>query len=141
MPRKRKRNARLSVKKKSIKHTKKDQKDVYKHIKISILNIDDRSINSDNNNNDILISSSSNSSNCDISNLIGTFDTETATNIVSDDEDKHEEDAPIVVNDFMFEMKMPKQMKQESHRWSVFNLYGFKYKGLSPPDKLDLNQY
>ena len=140
MPRKRKRNARLSVKKKSIKHTKKDKKDVHNHIKISLLNIDDRSINSDNDNSDILISRSSNS-NCDVSNVIGTIDTKTATNIVSDNEDKHKEDAPIVANDFMLEMKMLKQMKQESHCWSVFNLFVFKYKGLRPPDEFDLYQY
>ena len=108
MPRKRKRNANLSVKKKSVKHTRKDQ--VYV----------DESINLDNNNSDIITSSncSSSSSNCDNSNIIS-IDSEFATKIISDNE--VEEDAPIVKNDLMLEIKMLKQMKQESHRWAVFN--------------------
>ena len=79
-------------------------------------------------------------SNYNISNVI-TIDNKTTTNIISDNEDIHEENAPIVEIDFMMEMKLLKQMKQESHRWSVFNLFIFKYNGLSPPDNLDLYQY
>ena len=148
MPRKRKRNAGLSVKKKSIKHNQKQQIDVCNENKISILNIDDRSVNLDNDNSDILIRNSSSSSsssssrgNFNISNVIDTIDTEKATHIVSEYDNNQEEDAPIVANDFMLEMKLLKQMKQESHRWSIFNLFVFKYKGLSPPDDLDLYQY
>ena len=32
-------------------------------------------------------------------------------------------------------------MRQESYRWSVFNLFVFRYKGLNPPDQVDMYQY
>ena len=96
MPRKRKRNAGLSVKKKSIKHNQKQRIDVCNENKISILNIDDRSVNLDNDNSDILIRNSSSSSsrgNFNISNVIDTIDTEKATHIVSEYDNIQEEDA------------------------------------------------
>ena len=143
MPRKSKRTAYLSNKKKSAKHTKKVQIDV-NSINESILNIDDsRCTKSDNDNGDILTinSSSSSSNNCNISNVIDTIGAETAINVVSYNEDNQEENAPIIAKDFMLEMRLLKQMKQESHRWSVFNLFVFKYEGLSPPEDLDLYQF
>ena len=119
-----------------------DKAYVCNEINRSIINNDDNSVNSDNGNTDNVISSnssSSSSSNYNISNVI-TIDNKTATTIIYDSEDKHEEDAPIVTKDFMLEMKLLKQMKQESHRWSVFNLFIFKYNSLSPPDNLDIYQ-
>ena len=142
MPRKRKQNAGLSVKKKSYRYRKVDKAYVCNEINRSILNNDDNSVNSDNGNTDNVIISNSNSSSSNYNNSnVLTIDNETTTNIISDNEDIHDEDAPIVEIDFMMEMKLLKQMKQESHRWSVFNLFIFKYNGLSPPDNLDLYQY
>ena len=107
MPRKRKQNAGLSVKKKSYRYRKVDKAYVCNEINRSILNNDDNSVNLDNGNTDNVISSNSNSSssNYNISNVIN-IDNETATNIISDSEDIHEEDAPIVEKDFTMEMKL-----------------------------------
>ena len=38
-------------------------------------------------------------------------------------------------------MKLYRKIKVESHHWAVFNLFMFKYDGLSPPEVTDLYNY
>ena len=96
MPRKRKRSAYLSNKKKSSKHSKKFEINLSSRNN-SILDREHNSAITSNDNIDNLINSScssnSNSSNnCDNSNVISTIDSETAISILSDNEEKHEEE-------------------------------------------------
>ena len=143
MPRKRQRNAGLSIKKKSKRINTEDQTNRQNNVEINMLNYCNVvTTNLDNNS-----SNSNKSSDSSISNVTNdinsTINIETATITVSDNEndDENEENVPTVNHDFNLELKVLKQMRKESHRWSVFNLFLFKYKGLNPPDQIDLYQY
>ena len=152
MPRRRKRNASLMIRKKKQRYTKLGT------TIDSAINIVNEENNIINNNDDVTISDSNTSnnmscisSNIDLNNIVSSNDvaTNVATNVttikaVSDDdgdEQANSDEVPVVVSDFNLELKLYRQMKVESHRWSVFNLFLFKYDGLNPPEQADLYQY
>ena len=129
MPRKRKRNAGLNVKKKTIRYIKKEDQNKQNNIEFNMLNnCDVVTTNLDNISNDS--NNISSDSNYNVTNDINsTKNTEIAAITVSDDDcgDEIEENVPTVLQDFNLELKVLKQMRKDSHRWSVFNLFVFKY--------------
>jgi len=145
MVRKQKRNASLLIKKKGTKHIKKT------HNFNDSINSNINTLNDcDDVSTTVLDDGSSSrskisSNNIDVSTkVIDAVDS--TTNRISDyiatsTDDDNEEEPPKVVQDFNLEIKLLRKMKLESHRWSVFNLFVFKYDGLNPPDHLDLYQY
>ena len=147
MPRKRKRNAGLAVVKKSCRRIYSKSIDNSNDINIDNMNIlnDNATKNSSNDNDNTSNSnhcSSNNSNVINVNNNSEDADITTTLNLYDELDDMSKEDAPIVVQDFNLEMKVLRQMKVHSHRWSIFNLFVFKYNGLNPPNEdIELYKY
>ena len=149
MARRRKQNASLMVCK---------NKDRYTKIGTTIDstgNINNKESDIVNNNNDDVTITDNDSCNINCNNSSNIHDTYkvnctdfandiTTIKAVPDDDSDDlaiSDETPIVVKDFNLEMKLHRQMKLESHCWSVFNLFLFKYDGLNPQEQADLYQY
>ena len=147
MPRKRKRNAGLAVVKKTRRLFCSNSIDNCNDINIDSMNIlnDNATTNSSNDNENTSNSNhcSSNKSNViNVDNNSEDADITITLNSYNELDDISKEEAPTVVQDFNLEMKLLRPMKIYSHRWSVFNLFVFKYNGLNPPNEdIELYKY
>ena len=124
---KRKRNAGLGIKRKKSNLNK------------NIITVDNEIEESTNEVTDTQVVSSNSSSN--IINLDECITNTDEKNIV-DDEGSNADDAPAIVEqDFDLERKLHYQTKLEAYRWTVFHFFTNKYRGMNPPEDMDLYSY